>query len=343
MQLLPNGLDVASLYFGYSPNLPLTYVGMIVFGLLFLGLCTRVFLTHSRMFLLLLPLTSLLQVVGYALRFECANNPSMGLFITMSIFLLLCANVIALVNYKTVREVIVYSGVETRFVVIGPRFAKIFFDFNIIASILQGVGGGIQSDPDSRAVGSHLSLAGSCIQLATLICFLIAARYVHRSDDYHFHVHGQDPKRKLFTVIYITTVLLCVRLVYRIASYAVGATGVIATHEWTYYVFDALMIVLCLFFHLVLFIGNYLPHVNEATDEEKHDKGTSVESEQIDLSTMKNNKSAQYQQNQQSLPYYTENNQQTSNANANAEPGKTEKLLSVLPVTRIIYRIAKKA
>lgn len=340
MQLLPNGQDVASLYFGYSPNLPLTYVSMVLFGLLFLGLCARVFLSHSRMFLLLLPLTSLLQVVGYALRYECANNPSMGLFTAMSIFLLLCANVIALVNYKTVREVIIYSGVETRFVVIGPRFAKIFFEFNIIASILQGVGGGIQSDPDNRVIGSHLTIAGSCIQLVTLICFLIAARYVHRSDDYHFHVHGKDPKRKLFTVIYITTLLLCVRLVYRIASSAVGAQGAIATHEWTYYVFDALMIVLCLFFHLVLFIGNYLPHVNEVIDEENY--GKEISSEQIQLNDVSNN-STQYQQHQQSEPYYATANYTQQTPNANAEPGTFEKLISVLPVTRIIYRIAKKA
>ncbi|KAG1106185.1 hypothetical protein G6F42_016849 [Rhizopus arrhizus] len=342
MQLLPNGQVVASLYFGYSPSLPLTYVGMIVFGLLFLGFCARVFLSHSRLFLLLLPFTSLLQVVGYALRYECANNPTMGLFIAMSIFLLLCANVIALVNYKTIREVIVYSGVETRFVVIGPRFAKVFFDFNIIASILQGVGGGIQSDPDSRVIGSHLTIAGSCIQLATLICFLVAARYVHQSEDYHFHVHGKDPKRKLFAVIYITTLLLCVRLVYRIASYAVGIKGVIATHEWTYYVFDALMLVLCLSFHFVFFIGNYLPHVNEVTDEENYDKENSTGSEQIDLRNMSNNDNApQYQQNQQS-PYHTADNDQRA-SDANAEPGTAEKLISVLPVTRIIYRIAKKA
>ncbi|KAL0137427.1 RTA1 like protein-domain-containing protein [Mucor lusitanicus] len=321
MQLLPNGQDVASLYFGYSPNLPLTYVSMVLFGLLFLGLCARVFLSHSRMFLLLLPLTSLLQVVGYALRYECANNPSMGLFTAMSIFLLLCANVIALVNYKTVREVIIYSGVETRFVVIGPRFAKIFFEFNIIASILQGVGGGIQSDPDNRVIGSHLTIAGSCIQLVALICFLIAARYVHRSDDYHFHVHGKDPKRKLFTVIYITTLLLCVRLVYRIASSAVGAQGAIATHEWTYYVFDALMIVLLI-------------------DEENY--GKEISSEQIQLNDVSNN-STQYQQHQQSAPYYATANYTQQTPNANAEPGTFEKLISVLPVTRIIYRIAKKA
>ncbi|GAN04174.1 RTA1-domain-containing protein [Mucor ambiguus] len=341
MQLLPNGQDVASLYFGYSPNLPLTYVGMVLFGLLFLGFCTRIFLSHSRLFLLLLPLTSLLQVVGYALRYECAINPSMGLFTAMSIFLLLCANVIALVNYKTVREIIIYSGAETRYIVIGPRFAKIFFEFNIIASVLQGVGGGIQSDPDNRAVGSHLTIAGSCIQIATLICFLIAARYVHRSDDYHFHVHGKDPKRKLFTVIYITTLLLCIRLVYRIASSAMGIKGVIATHEWTYYVFDTLMLVLCLFFHLVFFIGNYLPHVNEVIDEENYGK-EGLEG-QIDLKNINNNDSAQYQQSHQSAPYNvnSSNNQQTSNGNA--EPSTIERLISVLPVTRVIYRIAKKA
>ncbi|KAL9556686.1 hypothetical protein MBANPS3_001772 [Mucor bainieri] len=318
MQLLPNGQDVASLYFGYSPSLPLTYVGMVLFGLIFLGLCARAFLSHSRLFLLLLPLTSLLQVVGYALRYECANNPSMSLFIAMSIFLLLCANVIALVNYKTVRE------------------------FNIVASILQGVGGGMQSDTDSRITGSHLTVAGSCIQLVTLICFLVAARYVHRSDDYHFHVHGKDPKRKLFTVLYITTLLLCVRLIYRIASSVMGTKGVIATHEWTYYAFDALMIVLCLFFHMVFFIGNYLPHINEVIDEENYRKQDSTD--QINLDNMNSNyNNAQYHQHdQQSSPHYNSNSyQQTSNANA--EPGTIEKLISVLPVTRIIYRIAKKA
>jgi hypothetical protein len=353
MQLLPNGQDVASLYFGYSPNLPLTYVCIAVFSILFLLLCARIFLSRSRLFLLLLPFTSLIQVIGYALRYECANNPTINLFIVMSIFLLLCANIIAFVNYKTIREVIVFSRVETRFLVIGPKFAKIFYYFSVIASALQGAGGGLQSDEGSRATGSQLTIAGSCVQLVTLILFLVSAFYVHCSDDYHFHVHGKDPKRKLFTVVYATTILLCIRLVYRIADYAVGTGGAIASREWTYYVFDTLMIFLCLTLHCVFFIGNYLPHNNETVDERFYAKEASIGSEQINLQNMNNNNAPYYpeqqqkqQQQQQSYNYsnYANNNNthRQQESEQHAEAGAFEKVIAVLPVTRVIYRIIKR-
>ncbi|KAI8636210.1 hypothetical protein BD408DRAFT_99704 [Parasitella parasitica] len=294
MQLLPNGQDVAILYFGYSPNLPLTYVGMIVFGILFLALSIRVFLSqNSRLFLLLLPLTALLQVAGYALRYECANNPAISLFIAMSIFLLLCANVIALVNYKTIQEVIVISEVETQFIVIGPKFAKIFYHFSMIASALQGVGGGIQSNTNIRAIGTQLTIAGSCVQLTTLILFLVCAGYIHRSDNYQIHVYGTG--------------------------------GSIATREWTYYVFDALMIALCLIFYFVLFIGNYLVHHNETIDKEYNAKEDPVVSEYIDLHDMNNHK-----QNHQQSPH------------DKSKPSTFQKVIPVLPFTRVIYKIIQR-
>ncbi|KAG2208468.1 hypothetical protein INT47_010164 [Mucor saturninus] len=256
-QITISELDLA--YFHYIPNRPACYVGIAVFSILFILLNIRVLTSGYRWYVYLLPLTAAAEVVGFALRYICSKNPTTDVFTAMSILLLISANIMALVNYKAVGDVIQLSGVETRYYVIGPNFARNFYKTNLVASILQAVGGGLQASSGSRSTGFTLTIVGITIQLVFFAIFLVSVHYVNTCPDYRLHYNGQNHKRSVMRVMYITMALLFVRSLYRLANYVIVYNNFGEVHEWTFYVFDALLIAVCFLIHCIWFIGHYIP------------------------------------------------------------------------------------
>lgn len=250
-------LDLA--YFRYIPNRPACYVAIGVFSILFILLSIRALTMGCRPYVYLLPLTAAAEVVGFVLRHICSDNPTTEVFTTMSILLLISANIMALVNYKAVGDVIRLSGVETRFNIIGPKFTNTFYKTNLLATILQAVGGGLQTSGSAHSSGSALTIVGFSIQLVFFAIFLISVHYVNTCPDYRLYHNNQNHKSDIMRVMYIIMALLFVRSTYRLASYIIASNHIGQTHEWTFYVFDALLIALCFLIHFIWFIGHYIP------------------------------------------------------------------------------------
>lgn len=265
-------------FFHYYPNVPLAIVSLVVYILLSVALLVRVYLTKSRNFLYILGITGLMESVGYIFRLVSAKNTTLGTYIGMSLFLLLPPNALALVNYKATGEMIRLSGVPPSRFWLKPKFVTwFFFSSDVFAFLLQGSGGGLQAmSAEMAAMGKTITLVGLIVQLFFFASFALITIHVHRSPKYQYTVVGQtNPKRNLSICLYITLILLYVRSIYRIAEYAGGYDGVIATTEWAFYVFDTLIIAISFVVYFVLFIGNYLPKRNE---EEVQIRSTRVNS-----------------------------------------------------------------
>ncbi|EIE75382.1 hypothetical protein G6F47_001049 [Rhizopus delemar] len=249
--------------FGYIPNLPLCIVSLVVYLLFMLYLTYRIFKSKSRRFLYILPFTALMEVIGYILRALCHNFTSVGRYAIMQLLLLLAPNALALVNYKTVGEMIRLSNVDEKRFFLKYKFVTwFFFASDIFSFLMQGSGGGLQaSGGESNAnTGKAVTLVGLFIQLVFLACFAVITVYVHRNPRYVFHVEGvQNPKTKLVLCMYTTLVLLYIRSIYRVVEYADGYAGPVAKAEWAFYIFDTLAIAICFIFYILLFIGDYIP------------------------------------------------------------------------------------
>ncbi|CAO3620767.1 unnamed protein product [Mucor fragilis] len=265
-------------FFHYYPSVPLAIVSLVIYILLSLALLFRVYATKSRKFLYILGITGLFECIGYVFRLLSAKNTTLGTYIGMSLFLLLPPNALALVNYKATGEMIRLSGVPASRFWLKPKFVTwFFFSSDIFSFLLQGSGGGLQAmSAEKAALGKTITLIGLIVQLFFFGSFAFITIHVHRSPKYQYTVIGQtNPKRKLSICLYITLILLYVRSIYRIAEYAGGYDGVIATTEWAFYVFDTLIIAIAFVVYYVIFIGNYLPKRNE---EELQVKSTRVNS-----------------------------------------------------------------
>jgi hypothetical protein len=266
MTVYVDGVDLAYYYFHYSPSHALAFVAIAVFAVLFILLTARVLLTRSPRFILLLPFTAAIEIVGFALRYVCSENPTTGVFTGMSVLLLISANIMALVSYKAVGDVIRLSGVENRYFIIGPNFTKQFYKTALLASILQVVGSGMTGSASSNNTGFTIAIVGVVLQMIFLAAFMLVIHYVNNCPDYQYFMNGKNTMKKLMSVMYATTGLLFVRSGYRLASYIISFDFPSEIHEWTYYAFDPLLIAICFVIHFAWFIGGYLPHSNMEFD-----------------------------------------------------------------------------
>ncbi|KAI8371039.1 RTA1 like protein-domain-containing protein [Blakeslea trispora] len=274
--LYNTGASQALLFFHYIPSLPLAIVGLCVYAIFTIYLTLRIYRSKSAKFLYILAFTALMETIGYAVRIACHYFTDLGRYVGMTLFLLLAPNALALVNYKTVDEVIRLSKVETnRFYLKHTFVTWFFFGSDIFSFILQGAGGGMQTSTSLYQTGRVITLIGLSLQLVFFACYGCITVYVHRSARYQYHVaHQPDAKRRLMFCLYATIVLLYIRSIYRVAEYASGYGGAIASSEWAFYVFDTLVIAISFAVYSVFFIGQYLPkhdQVNESTDIEIKD------------------------------------------------------------------------
>ncbi|KAI8066249.1 RTA1 like protein-domain-containing protein [Gilbertella persicaria] len=256
------------LFFHYIPNLSLAIVGLCVYAIFTIYLTARMYLSKSPKFLYILAFTGLMETVGYAVRIACHYFTDLGRYVGMTLFLLLAPNALALVNYKTVGEVIRLSNVETNKFYIKPKFVTwFFFSSDIFSFVLQGAGGGMQTSVDLNTIGRAITLVGLGLQLVFFACFAGITVYVHLNPQYQYHVKGQpNAKKYLLLCLYVTIFLLYIRSIYRVAEYASGYGGPIASSEWAFYVFDTLVIAISFAVYCVFFIGNYLPKHNSSLD-----------------------------------------------------------------------------
>ncbi|GAA5813078.1 hypothetical protein MFLAVUS_006545 [Mucor flavus] len=257
--------DSTNRFFFYNPSLPLAVIGLIVFALFSVFLFIRIYRSNSRKFLYILPITALMEAIGYLIRALCSTGETtIGKYIGMTFFLLLPPNALALVNYKCLGEVIRLSNVQSRLFFLRPKFVTwFFFSSDVFAFLLQGSGGGLQVT-DNAAMGKTIALIGLAVQLVFFGSFAFITIYVHRSPRYSYTVDGQtNAKKCMVRSLYITLFFLYIRSIYRVAEYAGGRDGPVATSEWAFYVFDGLAIALSFVGYCVYFMGDYLPKRGE--------------------------------------------------------------------------------
>ncbi|KAJ7690839.1 RTA1 like protein-domain-containing protein [Mycena rosella] len=140
-----------------------------------------------------------------------------------------------------------------------PRwYARLFLPCDLIALVVQGVGGGMASSADTLAganVGAHVMLGGICFQFVAIIVFsTLGCDYMRRYlRDRPLRPDSRargvlTPRLKLMlAALAFSTAVLIVRSVYRIVELVGGWEGSVIRTEVYFVVFDGGMVVLALF------------------------------------------------------------------------------------------------
>ncbi|KAJ2722950.1 hypothetical protein GGI07_002962 [Coemansia sp. Benny D115] len=116
----------------------------------------------------------------------------------------------------------------------------------------------------ARESGKKIVLVGLAVQLVFFACYMATTIYVWIKPEYTVYQGPRDKslksaKRKVMASVVITTVILYLRSIYRIAEFADGYGGKIYSAEWAFYVFDTILIFLAFVVYIVLFFGPNFP------------------------------------------------------------------------------------
>ncbi|KAJ1663276.1 hypothetical protein IW140_005373 [Coemansia sp. RSA 1813] len=266
------GVDERLKYFTYMPAGVYPEVSLAVYFvvgtiLVILGVRAR-----AQRWVHILSGTAYAEALGYVFRTVCVTKTTFGLYVLMTLFLLLPPNAIALFNYKTIGEIIRMNNSRMgaknkskwRFW-LKPKFVNWFyFSSDLFSIAMQGAGGGMMTSFKTRDTGKTVVLIGLVVQLFFFACFLVTAIYVWRKPEYLVQQGPRDrsqtaAKRKVMINITLTTVLLYIRSIYRIAEFADGYGGKIYSAEWAFYVFDTIVVFLAFLVYIILYIGPNFP------------------------------------------------------------------------------------
>lgn len=101
---------------------------------------------------------------------------------------------------------------------------------------------------EKKNLGEHMIIVGLFVQILFFRFFIIVSVVFHRrmlATPMHQMVSTQVPWTKYMKVLYLASVLIMARSVYRVAEYVQGSDGTLQGTEAYLYVLDASLMFLC--------------------------------------------------------------------------------------------------
>lgn len=225
----------------------------------------------------------LFEVVGYLGRAMSSNeypdftkNP----YIIQSILLLLGPTLFAASIYMILGRLVVLLEADS-YSMIRPRWlTKVFVLGDLLSFFAQGGGGGMLTQAksaDDVKKGENIIIGGLFIQILFFGFFMIVALVFHRrisNRPTRAALSIIAPWQQLIYVLYISSGLIMVRSIYRVAEYVMGSEGVLMSKEYYLYCLDALPML------LVALSYNYF-HPGRVINKNSQDRRLSVSSLEV--------------------------------------------------------------
>ncbi|KAJ5912110.1 RTA1 like protein-domain-containing protein [Penicillium subrubescens] len=279
-------------FYRYDPSLAVAIVAAVLYGIAFILTCVQ-WIRYKSWVWVVMVVAAAMEAVGYIGRCISTQNVTDKPVYVLQFALIILAPVLmaacCYVLFSRILFLIVPRQERTfRLCWVPPRFiTPLFVGFDVVALFLQLVGAVMISSVDATEKdaasklnrGKHIAQAGVIVQLLAFGLFSVAAvRFNFTSKKFTKSIHeryemfGEDDyivdgitKKKhwpaLLRVVNFTTLLILVRSIYRLVEFTQGVTGYLNTHEWTLYIFDALVIYPCVALFVYWHPGKYLPYL----------------------------------------------------------------------------------
>ncbi|KAH7261249.1 RTA1 like protein-domain-containing protein [Fusarium redolens] len=251
----------------YDPSFPLAVVGAVVYGIIFLVIAYLTLIKYRAWYFIVVVIGSAIEVAAYNLRIHSVQNQSeITPFVLTLTYTVLAPVLIAAGNYLLISRLIlsVLPPSHHRILRIpGRRLTPIFVACDVIAFLIQGSGSGIASSDnwqgEMERIGVKILIAGLGFQLAAFSLFLCVFG--------RFHVLAlrksvDDAPRgwqKVVLAVYISSILIMVRCIFRVVEFAGGRDTYAFSHEWLFWVFESLPMVgaigIFCFYHPSRYLG----------------------------------------------------------------------------------------
>lgn len=231
------------------------------------------------------------ELIGYIARAAAPDKTdNLILFIIQSVFILVAPALFAASIYMVLSRV-ARSVHGERHLVIPPRWlTRVFVLGDVFSFLVQSSGGGLMASSSfSRTTAQNIILAGLIIQIVLFGLFAVTTVLFHlrmRRWPSAASAAGSVPWQRILLMLYAASVLIMVRSVFRVVEYVMGKDGYLLTHEWTLYVFDALLMVLTMGVFVWWYPGRLAPppHAWESVETGNNDSNMRLDSGMEDSS-----------------------------------------------------------
>ncbi|KAJ6512800.1 RTA1 like protein-domain-containing protein [Mycena sanguinolenta] len=248
---------------GYVPKKSLSYIALSLYA--FSAVIHWIYFFAApprRAFIVTLPLGMTAMATGFILRVVYANPPyTLGKYIGMDLFILLSPCLFLATDYMLLSHLArsFDDEVSDRCLLIRhSRVTKIFVWSDVITFLLQSSGGAMTASKNNLSlvnVGNKIALVGLTLQAVSFALFtIVLIVFAYRisklfpqlwrpKNPRPFKVFSRQPIDDWRIIVYVmcaTCVGILVRSVFRIAEFAGGYFGTIATHEGYFYALDSL-------------------------------------------------------------------------------------------------------
>ncbi|KAH7312279.1 RTA1 like protein-domain-containing protein [Stachybotrys elegans] len=255
----------------YDPSLALAVVGSISYGITFFAM-TATTVQHRAWYFLVVVVGAAVEVVAYCIRAYATQNQSeSGPFIATLVLTVLAPIFVAGGNYLLISRLIVAVLPENSHRILGipgRRLTPIFVACDVIAFLVQGAGSGIASSNDWAGEGGKLGedilMSGLAFQLAAFCLFLtIFGRFHFLATRMEVETapHGW---RRVVASVYVSSVLIMTRCVYRLVEFGQGTDEYAFNHEWLFWLFEALPMLGAIGIFCIYHPGRYLGKADRA-------------------------------------------------------------------------------
>ncbi|KAH8685059.1 RTA1 like protein-domain-containing protein [Ilyonectria robusta] len=209
---------------------------------------------HKTWYFIVFFIGVIFQVIGYAARAVNANetpNWSQGPFIIQTLLILLSPALFAASIYMILGRLIRALDAEDLSIVRTKWMTKIFVIGDVLSFAAQCIGGGMLSGAKTIKVvnrGQDIILIGLGIQILFFGGFIGVISVFHHRILHNPTVKSLNttlPWKQYIIVLYIASLLIMVRSIFRVAEFAAGQTSVLQTAEGYLYGLDAVLMFIC--------------------------------------------------------------------------------------------------
>ncbi|KOC09222.1 RTA1 like protein [Aspergillus flavus AF70] len=239
----------------YTPSLGAAILFLVLFALITLYHLYQVIRLRSWYFLVFV-IGGVFQIIGYICRTLAHNDTnSIPIYSVQTIMILLAPPLYAASIYMTLGRLIRYLDAEALSIVPIRWLTLIFVIGDVVAFVMQAAGGGIMASGTLSAMntGETVTIIGLAVQLAFFSVFIVTSTIfhwrIHQNPTEKSLIKGQTKRTEttwvtVMGVLYVSSVLILVRSIFRLIEYAQGNAGYLISHEAFMYVFDSMLMFL---------------------------------------------------------------------------------------------------
>lgn len=261
----------------YTPSIP----AAVIFTIIFICLTayhTLLLVRRRTWFCIPFVIGGLFEIIGYIARaLAHGNTSSVSIYSAQSLMLLLAPILFAASVYMILGRIIRLVHGDGYSMIRPNWLTKIFVGGDVFCFMLQGAGGGllaVAKTKDEVDRGNNVILGGLILQILIFLFFLTVA-FVFQLRMHRQPTHaaldgplgenagvsngrfGRLTWKKLMLGLYVTSILITVRNLFRVIEYGMGWGSYLLSTEWPLYMFDALLMSLV----LVICIMWYNPEI----------------------------------------------------------------------------------